>query len=181
MVVDGEARLAVADGLTDTLQLRGMIAGVQSALIGESTQRVWFLTQEADNGDGGPKSGAEPGPWCWGSAEPARRWRGSGPECFCGERWPCAWKREEGHSVASRAKAGRGRKREWGVRGRCHVEGGKWEGERGPGVSVGSMRQINALGNDPRPSGVGGPVVAEQGRAAGRGRRGAARLTSRAG
>jgi hypothetical protein len=75
--------------------------------------------------------------------------------------------------MASQAEAGRGRKREWGrgVRARCHVEGGKWEREWGPGASVGSARRRNMAGNGPRPSGAGDAIVAEQGRAAGRGRR----------
>jgi hypothetical protein len=98
--VDGEARLAIVDGLTDTLQLRGMNARLRAAIIREGTQRAWLPTQEADSGGGGSKSGAEPGPRCSGSAELVRRWRGSGPECFCGERWSRAWKREDGRSVA---------------------------------------------------------------------------------
>jgi hypothetical protein len=91
-----------------------MNARVRVTLIREGTQRARLPTQEADSGGGGPKSGVEPGPRCSGSAKPARRCIGSGLECFCGERRSRAWKMEEGRSAASRAEAGRGRKREWG-------------------------------------------------------------------
>jgi hypothetical protein len=52
------------------------------------------------------------------------------------------------------------------------------ERERGLGASVGSARRRNAADNGPQPSGLGDTVVAEQGRAAGCGRRGATRLTA---
>jgi hypothetical protein len=115
--------MAVDDGLTDTPLLRETNARVRVALIGEGTQRARLPTQEADNSDGGPKSGAEPKPRCSGSAESTRRWRGSGPECFCRERQSHMWKREEGHSVVSLAEAGRG--------GRENGGGGLGPGPRG--------------------------------------------------
>jgi hypothetical protein len=60
-----------------------------------------------------------------------------------------------------------------GGRGRCHMEGGKWERGRVPSASVSRARRRNMASNGPRPLGAGGAVVAEQGRAVGRGRRGA--------
>jgi hypothetical protein len=144
--------------LTDTLQLRGTNARVRAALIREGTQRAWLPTQEADIGGGGQKSGVELGPRCSGSSEPARRWRGSELECFCEERRSRMWKREEGRSAASRDEAGRGGERMGGVWGRCRMEGGKWERESGPGVSVDSVRQRNA--HDVGGGHVAGPVSA---------------------
>jgi hypothetical protein len=77
--------------------------------------------------------------------------------------------------AASRAEAGRGRKREReGGGGLGPVPRGRremGERERGLGVSVGSARRRNVADNGPQPSGSGDTVVAEQGRAAGRGRR----------
>jgi hypothetical protein len=59
--------------------------------------------------------------------------------------------------------------------------GGAGQRERGVGVGAFAWHggwQRGVAGSGPRPSGVGGTVVVEQGRAAGRGRLGTAQLTS---
>jgi hypothetical protein len=71
------------------------------------------------------------------------------------------------------SRSRKGEEERMGEGGPGPVSRGRREmGERvGPGASVGSARRRNMAGNGPRPSGAGDAIVAEQGRAAGRGRR----------
>jgi hypothetical protein len=78
--------------------------------------------------------------------------------------------------VQIRERAGENERGNWGGSARCHVEEGKRERE-GPGHGSWQCGAKDTAGNGPWPSGMGDGAVAQQGRAVGRGRRGAARQT----